>query len=157
MVQFEFKGQEYSNGFDIILKFEMNNLKINFSADLNNIDVKKIKKFKSKFDKSKKDCCLDFVSSKKNSASICFKSATKKLSFITDNEGYIFYDIDDNYNSVDIELEINEEEKNNFSEVLEDLIDHKYYSEESDECYFDYIEENKEENKEEKKEEKILP
>jgi len=157
MVQFEFKNYEYSKCFDIILKFEMNNLKINFSADVNNIDIRTIEKFKSKFDKSKKSCILNLIDSKKNSVSICFEIATKKLSFITNNEGYIFSDINDNYNSVDIELEINEEEKNNFSEVLEDLIDHKYYSEESDECYFDYIEENKEENKEEKKEEKILP
>ena len=51
---------------------------------------------------------------------------TKKLSFCTHNDGYIFCDIEDNQNSVNIELEISQCEHDIFSNnIISELIETK--------------------------------
>jgi hypothetical protein len=114
---------DYNTNFDIILDFEINNLKINFSTDLNNIELKSIEKFKKKFNTYKnKTITLNFLSSKKNRIIIDYNPKTTIIEFRSFNDGYIFSDVEDNYNSIDIQFEINTEEHKKFNLILERLI-----------------------------------
>jgi len=145
MAKFEFKGYEYCTTFDIVIKFEMNNLKVTFSTDLNNITLNEIKTFQKRFNKKKKKCTLDFLCSKKNTACIDYTPSTSTLTFSTWNEGYIFSDIEDNQNSTNIELKINEEEHGVFDIIIDALIDHKKFNDDYSDSSFDDYEELKEE------------
>lgn len=151
MVKFEFNGYEYGNEFDIILKFEMNNLKVTFSTDLNNITLGEIKTFQKCFNKKKKECTLYFIDSKKNTVYIEYTPFTSTLKFSTWNDAFRFSDIEDGQNSTDIELKINEEEYKDFDLIIDTIIDHKFFNDDyySDSSFDDYEEEVKEEVKEE--------
>ena len=114
---------DYNTNFDIILDFEINNLKIKFGTDLNNIELKSIEKFKEKFNTyKKKTITLNFLSSKKNTTIIEYNPKTKIINFHSFNDGYIFSDVEYNYNSIDIQFEINTEEHKKFNLILERLI-----------------------------------
>ena len=114
------------------MEFEMNNLKLNFGTDLNNVTLEEIIRFQKLFNKKKKECTLNFIDSKKNEAYIEYSPSSSTLKFITWNNGYIFSDIEDNQNSTNIELKINDEEHSLFDIIIDSIIDHKEFNTESD-------------------------
>jgi hypothetical protein len=111
-----------SKNFIIGIKFP-NGLTIDFESDLNNILPYEIKAFMKSFKKNK-NCCLDILNSKKNTVDISYDPKESKISFSTWNEGYIFNDIECNYNQTKIEFKMNEEERNSFYGILEELYDY---------------------------------
>lgn len=111
-----------SKNFIIGIQFP-NGLMIDFESDLNNITSEEIKAFMERFKKNKK-CCLYILNSKKNTVEISYDSKTSKISFKTWNEGYMFADIECNYNNVNIGFKINQSERDNFSYILDELYDY---------------------------------
>ena len=111
------------NNFIIRIMFP-NELNIYFESDLGNISSEEIKAFMKLFYKNK-NCKLDILNSKKNTVKISYNSKESKIYFKTFNEGYIFSDIDYNYNSVNIGFKINQTERENFYSILEKLYELK--------------------------------
>ena len=117
--------------FTITVQFA-NHLQFKFSTDLNNIMLSDVKAFTKDFHNGV-ECSLDFINSKKNCVTIGYEPKSKEISFYTWNEGYIFRDIEDNSNIVDIKFIINNEEHTNFYHILQDLIDNQEDEDEDEE------------------------
>jgi hypothetical protein len=116
-------GNFDDKNFTIGIEFP-NGLIIDFKSDLNNISSEEINAFMKRFKKNKK-CRLGILNSKKNSVIISYNPKEEKISFETWNEGYIFSDIEDNYNETIIKFKINEKERNDFYyNILEELEAH---------------------------------
>lgn len=127
-----------SKNFIIGIKFS-NGLVIDFESDLNNISAYEIRKFMDRFKKNKKKCCLEILNSKKNTVEIFYDPKESKISFNTWNEGYMFADVECNYNQTKIEFQINATEHDKFYSVLDEMyvymLEESESDEESDYCY----------------------
>ncbi len=137
--EFTIDFSDSSKNFIIGIKFS-NGLVIDFESDLNNISAYEIRKFMDRF-KKKKKCCLDILNSKKNTVEISYEPKESKISFNTWNEGYMFADVECNYNQTKIEFQINATEHDKFYSVLDEMYVYMLEEsesdsdEESDDCY----------------------
>ena len=100
--------------FTIGIEFS-NDINIYFESDLNNLSREEIKDFMKKFKRNKK-CRLDIINTVKNQVVISYNPKENKIHFITFGE-----DIKYNHSEVNIGFKIDEEEHDNFCNILEEL------------------------------------